>query len=231
MQIYNAYIDESGDEGINRGSDWFILTAVIVKKENDLALSKRIDEIKQNLELNVKSQLHWNSIKGFPNKKMIIETFAKEKFMIINIIINTTELKTIPSKKVYNYYCGYLFERLTWFLGKDDKININISSRGNLNKTDLLDYLKNKTTTHTIDFSKINEVKIYPNAQKKLLQMADCCCSALGQALKYNDSTHRIYVTTLADKLYRKNKSVNGYGIKVVPPNALTKNLEWLLFL
>ena len=42
MQIYNAYIDESGDEGINRGSKWFILTAVIVKEENDLALSKKL---------------------------------------------------------------------------------------------------------------------------------------------------------------------------------------------
>lgn len=115
---------------------------------------------------------------------MIIETFSKEKFMIINIIVNTTQLSSIPSKKVYNYYCGYLFERLTWFLQKDDKININISSRGNLNKKQLMDYLQNKTTVHKIDFSKINEVKIYANAQKKLLQMADCCCSALRTSFK-----------------------------------------------
>ena len=83
MQIYNAYIDESGDEGINRGSDWFILTAVIVKKENDLALSKRIDEIKQNLELSIESQLHWKSIKGFPNKK----TYHQKRYIIIIVAI------------------------------------------------------------------------------------------------------------------------------------------------
>ena len=39
---YNAYIDESGDEGIRRGSKWFILTAIVVKKEDDLNLSKII---------------------------------------------------------------------------------------------------------------------------------------------------------------------------------------------
>ena len=30
---YNVYIDESGDEGINKGSKYFILTAIIVKKK------------------------------------------------------------------------------------------------------------------------------------------------------------------------------------------------------
>ena len=52
-----------------------------------------------------------------------------------------------------------------------------------------------------------------------------------GQALKYNDSTHRLYVTTLSDKIYRHNKSVNGYGMKIVPSNSLPKSLEWILFL
>lgn len=44
LMIYNAYIDESGDEGINRGSKWFILTAIIVEKSKDLPLARKIDE-------------------------------------------------------------------------------------------------------------------------------------------------------------------------------------------
>ena len=38
---YNVYIDESGDEGIKRGSEWFVLTAIIVPKEYDLTLSNK----------------------------------------------------------------------------------------------------------------------------------------------------------------------------------------------
>ena len=58
MEEYNVYIDESGDEGIKKGSKYFILTALIVKKENDLKIAKNVDIIKQNLEMNIKSRLH-----------------------------------------------------------------------------------------------------------------------------------------------------------------------------
>ena len=67
---YNVYIDESGDEGINKGSKFFILTAIIVDKEKDLEISKSIDKIKENLEMNIKTQLHWKLLKGLPNKKV-----------------------------------------------------------------------------------------------------------------------------------------------------------------
>lgn len=56
---YNVYIDESGDEGINKGSKYFILTAIIVEKEKDLEISKFVDKIKESLEMNIKTQLHW----------------------------------------------------------------------------------------------------------------------------------------------------------------------------
>ena len=36
---YNVYIDESGDEGIKRGSKFFILTAILVEKNKDNGIS------------------------------------------------------------------------------------------------------------------------------------------------------------------------------------------------
>ena len=59
MEEYTAYIDESGDEGIRKGAKYFILTAVIVKKKDDLEIAKSIDFIKTELEMDIRSQLHW----------------------------------------------------------------------------------------------------------------------------------------------------------------------------
>lgn len=132
---YNVYIDEAGDEGINKGSKYFILTAIIVNKKDDLEISKKVDLIKSNLEMNVKSQLHWKLIKGYPNKKMIMEIVSNLDINIINIIVDTKSIKLIPSNNIYNYFSGYLYERICWFMQEKNGIaNINISSRGNLSK-------------------------------------------------------------------------------------------------
>ena len=40
-----------GDEGINRGAQWFILTAIIVPKSYDLTLSDKILNIKRSMNM------------------------------------------------------------------------------------------------------------------------------------------------------------------------------------
>ena len=144
---YNVYIDESGDEGIRKGSKYFILTAIIVKKDEDLDIAKNVDIIKRNLEMNIKNQLHWNSLKGRPNKIMIMETIS----------------------------------------------NLNI--------------------------------KIIPNERKRFLQLADCCCSALFQALKYNDTNHFEYVLIKQNNIYIKKNNLLSYGMKLVPSGSNSNEL------
>jgi len=228
---YNIYIDESGDEGIRRGSKFFILTAILVEKSKDLSVAKTVDKIKETLEISIKTQLHWNTIKGYPNKIMIMQNIANTDITIINIVIDTTKIEFINANEIYNHFSGYLYERICWFIkGKKAIANINISSRGeNLNKKNLISFLKKKGKFR-IDYNVINSIKIYPNSQKKLLQLADCCCSALGQALKYNNSKHHSYIFYLKDKFYTYGNKYIGYGLKYVPGNIeLEKELKDLI--
>ena len=228
---YNIYIDESGDEGINKGSKYFILTAIIVEKSKDLEISKKVDDIKTNLEMNIKSQLHWKLIKGYPNKIMIMETIKDLDIKIINVIVDTKCIKLIPSNNIYNYFSGYLYERICWFMNEKNAVaNINISSRGNLSKKSLSNYLNNKNhKKFEIDSSKIKSIKIIPNERKKMLQLADCCCSALFQALKYNDEKHFKYIKEIKNKLYCKGKNLISYGLKLVPSDSIATELKNLI--
>ena len=228
---YNIYIDESGDEGINKGSKYFILTAIIVDKDKDLDISREVDTIKINLEMNIKSQLHWKMIKGYPNKKMIMETINKLDIRIINVIVDTKCIKLIPSNNIYNYFSGYLYERICWFMNEENALaNINISSRGNLSKESLNNYLVNNNhKKFEIDSSRIKNIKIIPSERKKLLQLADCCCSALFQALKYNDTIHFKYIQKIKNKLYCKHQNLISYGLKLVPSDSKAIELKNLL--
>lgn len=218
---YNVYIDESGDEGIRRGSKYFILTAILVEKNKDLEVAKMVDKMKENLEINIKTQLHWNTIKGYPNKLMIMQNISNTNITIINIVIDTSKINFINPNEIYNHFSGYLYERICWFVkDKNAVANINISSRGeNLTKKNLINFLKKNNEKFKIDYEKIKTIKIYPNSQKKLLQLADCCCSALGQALKYNDEKHHNYISYLKNKFYMYRKKYLGYGLKYVPGN------------
>ena len=228
---YNVYIDESGDEGINKGSKFFILTAIIVDKEKDLEISKSVDQIKENLEMNIKTQLHWKLLKGLPNKKMIMETISNLDISIINIIVDTTNIKHITSNNIYNFFSGYLYERICWFMrDHNGKANINISSRGNLSKKSLSEFINSRNhKKFEIDSTKIKSIKIIPNERKKLLQLADCCCSALFQSLKYNNKTHFEYIKIIKDKFYSNNGKIMSYGIKLVPGNISVIEITNLL--
>lgn len=202
--------------------NFFILTAILVDKKNDLEISRSVDAIKENLEIGIKTQLHWNTIKGYPNKIMIMSTINEADITIINIVIDTEKIRFINSNEVYNHFSGYLYERICWFArDKNAKVNINVSSRGeNLKKESLTNFLKSHSDKFKIDYSRINDIKIYPNSQKKLLQLADCCCSALGQALKYNDEKHHKYIAYIKEKFYQYAGKYIGYGLKYVPGNT-----------
>lgn len=228
---YNVYIDESGDEGINKGSKYFILTAIIVKKEIDLETSKSVDLIKQNLEMPIKNQLHWKLLKGMPNKKMIMNIVGGLNIKIINVIIDTKCIQFIPSNNIYNYFSGYLYERICWYMNEINGIaNINISSRGNLSKANLSKYLNDKNhKKFNIDTQCIKQIKIIPNERKKMLQLADCCCSALFQALKYNNESHFDYIKRIQHKIYSRGNNVLSYGLKLVPNDSDSLELKNLI--
>lgn len=80
-----------------------------------------------------------------------------------------------------------------------------------------------------INGARIKCIKIIPNERKKLLQLSDCCCSALFQALKYNDETHFNYIKEIKKKLYSKGKNLISYGLKLVPSDSNATELKNLI--
>ena len=152
--------------------------------------------------------------------------------VIINVIVDTKSIKFIPSNNIYNHFSGYLYERICWFMSENNGLaNISISARGNLSKENLSNYLNNKNhKKFNIEISKIKSIKIIPNERKRLLQLADCCCSALFQALKYNDKIHYGYVLKKKDKIYCKNNNFLSYGLKLVPSESEANELKTLIF-
>jgi len=211
-----------GDEGIKRGSEWFILTAIIVPKEYDLILSNKIVKIKETMNMKRKDQLHWNKILKYDKKIQIIYDLIAENFKIIHVAINTYEMNKLKSKDLYPYFMSYLIERVSYYVSNQKaKCNIFISTRNENNKEKnqhLKSELLNKRKYHHIVIKCINDIKFIDNRDKNLLQLADVCCSSFAQAIKYNTSQEWEYVLKLKSNIWNYKGLIVGYGIKFYPP-------------
>ena len=214
-----------GDEGIKRGSEWFILTAIIVPKEYDLTLSNKVVNIKNALKMSRKDQLHWNKILKYDKKIQIIYDLISENFKIIHIAINTYEINKLKSKDLYPYFMSYLIERVSYYVSNNKgKCNIFISTRNENNKKKnsyLKNELMNKRKYHHINTRCINDIKFLDNRDRNLLQLADVCCSSFAQAIKYNTQQEWEYVLKLKSNIWNYKGLILGYGIKFYPP------IEW----
>ena len=69
LAIFAVYIDEAGDLGIGRGTRWFVLTAVVVKKTVEPQIRARMTAIKACLNVR---EIHLRKITEFYKRAFIV---------------------------------------------------------------------------------------------------------------------------------------------------------------
>ena len=84
--ISTVYIDESGDLGINKGTQWFIISGAIISKEDENNCLKTFRSI-QN-QLNIK-KIHLREIREFNKRAFVVKKTSLENFTFVNVVIDT----------------------------------------------------------------------------------------------------------------------------------------------
>lgn len=144
-KLCKVYIDEAGDLGICKGTRWFVLTAVIVKSEDEPAIRERIKNIK--LKLNLQT-IHFRNIKDFKRRAYIVQELSSANFTCVHVLFDTNQFdqSKIPNDSLaYNYICKYLLERVSWYMRDNQLIGeIVLSSRGTSRDRELVTYIHDK---------------------------------------------------------------------------------------
>lgn len=215
-----VYIDEAGDLGIRRGTQWFVLSAVIVDKTDEQKIRSKIAQIKAAINVN---EIHLRKIPDFNKRGLIVRELSSENFMYMNILVDTTKFDQakIPSPIIaYNYVCKYLLQRVSWYLQAAGKVaDIVLSARGTARDGELIQYIQEKLLPYPnndIDESVFDRVSARTAATWDLLQLADVCATTMFLTYEINGYGLSVpcYSVALADHLYRKNGKVDSYGIK-----------------
>lgn len=220
MSDYTVYIDEAGDLGIGKGTRWFVLSAVIVAKEDEPAIREKMGQIKNRL--NVK-EIHLRKIPDFQKRGFIVRELNDQNYTYINILVDTTKFdKTkIPDPLMaYNYVCKYLLERVSLFLVERGKVaDVMMSARGTARDGELIKYIKEKLLPYeknSINSAVFNKITARGAGEWELLQLADVCATTMFLTYEVNGFgfSTPCFSSAMANHLYRYRGLLDSYGIK-----------------
>ncbi|VFN05899.1 MAG: Protein of unknown function (DUF3800) [Candidatus Kentron sp. G] len=98
---FNCYIDEAGDEGIDTGgSRWFLIGGVLVRKADDLAISRAVDRVKALIgQRDRRKPLHWRELNRSHNKRLaVMREFGDLPF---DFVLCAVDKDRLVEKKVF----------------------------------------------------------------------------------------------------------------------------------
>jgi len=246
----NAYIDEAGDEGFKDGaSQWFIISSVVVDKNNDRDVALVINNVKSRLWGNITRQpLHWVKLRH-DKKRVVIQEISKQNFVLFTVAL---EKKYLAREKfdsqydrknrmqfrwaMYFYATKLLVERICRYAERQGaRVNLIFENRGSISYRELYNYLTSMTDypgpyrKPTIPRKMIKSVEPHNKETKKLLQVVDACSGAVYDALSINQygNVDESYLLGLADKFDRVNGRLWGYGFKLFPRSVKVLQEEY----
>jgi hypothetical protein len=256
VPVFNVYIDEAGDEGFvfNEqpplgSSRWFIVAGVIVKQDNDLEVSRCIDDIRQGLGWAARfgarpKPLHWRHL-NHAQKLMVSGKLGQEPITSIHVCIWKEQIRTQSALRksgyLYHYSLRLLLERASWFV-HDSKgtMKVTLSNRAHFKLTDLQSYVRLLQGSVNFQGRPVfgpDDLTVTRPDLRKMLQVADAFASATLDAFDPNQfgDTEPRYLERLKDCLYRHVASgrLPSYGLKVFPGDPATCRLaleqhQWL---
>lgn len=256
---FRVYIDESGDEGFvfhpdgSGSSRWFVLSGVVVRRQDDIKLVHLLDEIRKRIKREPRTALHFRKLRHeqrVPFIRMIGESKLIRTISVIVSKVDIEDKEKFASEPflLYRYISRYLLERISWYCREQTKSSeiggtaeLIFSNRSAMSYDDLRNYvrlLKEKSDPFetSIDFGVIHpdNVRAVNHDQLAGLQMADAVASSFYYAVNQNayGEVEDKYAQLLRPTFFRHRGTALGYGIKFWPASieklaAENPHLAW----
>lgn len=236
-----AYIDESGDDGLEKfrepggkggASSWLVISACVLRQSFDLQAVKWRDEISARMPEKRIRELHFANL-SHNQKVVIVQDLAERPIRAINIISNkrTAPAGTFTQKnQLYFYTTRYLIERISWLCRDyrrlvpegDGRVKIVFSRRGGMSYPDFRAYLNRLKDDQTVRIHwptiDIDGIDALDHSRRAGLQIADAVASAFAAGIEPNayGNCESRYAEILKPVVYRRRMNYLSYGVKLV---------------
>ena len=236
-----AYIDESGDEGFTFREDgsgssrWLVLSALVMRKENDADVVKTAKTARALLGKPDKHPLHFRDLKH-DQRVALARLIGQMPSRTVSVLVHKP---CIPDPEnfqreayaLYRYASRLLLERVSWLCRdhrrKQDagngQVELIYSNRSAMSYDALRDYLLRlrADADHReirIDWRIIDpaHVRAVNHDQLAGLQLADAIATSAFYAVtanRFGDTEDR-YLRLINKTIYRHEGKAEGYGLK-----------------
>ena len=215
-------VDESGDLGIGKGTDWFVLAGVLVDKSDEPEIRNTLRRVRQKINVN---EIHFRKMSSFDKKSYVTSELSKCTFEYITIVANTSMIKLNGTGKnspgsilSYNHMCRFLIERASWLLRDTERrADVILSSRGTSRDGELIDYIRKVVADPVTNIEdRFDKITAKPASSWDLLQLADVCATSMFNMFQKNGLGFitPCFTYRLKGHLYRHNGKTLRYGIK-----------------
>ncbi len=241
---FRVYIDEAGDEGFKfsqpgkGSSQWFVLSAVVVRSECDVETVKLVDTVRVRLNKPPRSPMHFRKLKH-EHRLPFVAAISSAPLRTISVLMHKPSIQepekfTSEPHMLYRYATRYLLERVSWLCrdhrrGSGQLAKIFFSNRSCMSYDEMrryLERLRERTGEFgvRVDWSTFepSQIEARPHDSLMGLQIADAVASSFYMACELTPQgfNEPRYALMLEPVQYRHEGECIGYGLKFWPREA-----------
>lgn len=239
MHSFHAYIDESGDEGFSfrdfpsRGSsEWFVLSAVVVRESLLAQASRALLGAIGPLEERRKNPIHFANLTHDQQSGL---SFALGKMPVRCIAICANKRKLTDdhglakARRLYFYCVRFLLERISW-ITRDHRVlgqgngscRLTFSACKGLSYEKLAEYMSVLQAGQTqISWAHLDagKFKVLKHEDSIWLRAADIVASGVGRGLELSPAglCEDRFARHLQQVVYHRGNNYSSYGMKFFP--------------
>ncbi len=223
---YIAYLDEAGDTGLKNirrvgkpgASEWFAMSAIVVRAEREHEVSGWARQIVDNLDQHQIRQLHFRDLPDHKKPEVCRSLAGREAriFVLLSNKRNMEGYRNIHAEKArvnktawfYVWCSKVLLESVTDYCGRRSRrefgeprtLRIEFSQCGGVKLDDVRNYYRyikdqaflglSFSKEFPLDWSVVepSEMHVYPNDARAGLQLSDVAASAFYSAVECDDT-------------------------------------------
>jgi hypothetical protein len=226
-----VYIDESGDEGSAFGqgsSRWFVLSAVVTLKSEDMETVRLVDRVRTRLNRPDHKPLHFRDLRHEHRVAWVAE-IAAASLRVVTLLVHKPSVQGdgLALGNLYFHGVADLLQRVSLLCAVarprtgDGTAEILFSNRSGLRYGDLSEFLRGRVAGNALDGSFVREERISScTAGRRMgLQIADAVASGFFKAVEPTEHgfTEERYARMLKPALFRSGSRYLGFGLRLWP--------------